>query len=109
VVTEEFGSQLIFFVFELDGHEGAAGLLGFPALFLNLEDDLRLRGSSDSLQALLNKLVLRRTGTDEGLSRRDVTNDVDPLWQLAGLSTGELAERGLSHPQGCEVDFAHCN
>jgi hypothetical protein len=29
------------------------------------------------------------------------------LGQLLDLSGSELVERGLSHPEGCEVDFAH--
>ena len=44
---------------------------------------------------------------NQDFRRRNLAYRVDPLWQSFDFPVGELAERGLSHPEGCEVVFSH--
>lgn len=107
VVAEEFSPQLILLVLQFDRLEKAAGLLWFPALLLGLENDLRLRGFRKRLHTLPQHFVLNRAIANKHFRWGNLAHHVNPLWQLFRFPTGELVESGLSHPEGCEVVFAH--
>lgn len=107
VITEEFTSQLIFLVFDFCGQEHTACLLRFDSFLLDLEDDLRLRGTGKRLHTLSDELMLRWLVSHKDLSRWNIGHYIKPLRGSANLASRMLLQCCLPNSKCCEIVFAH--
>ena len=107
MIAEELLAQLILFVLDRGGLEHAAGLLGLPALLLDLKDDLRLRRPRKCLDALSDELLLLRLVPHQSLCRGNIGDRVHPDGKFVRLADHMLLHGRSADSKSREIVFTH--